>query len=195
MARPPRFDTPQLLDAAVRLAAESGPSGVTMSAVAAAVGAPSGSLYHRFPGRSALLAEVWLRTVEGFQEGYFEALESSDDPRTGARAAARHIVAWSRAHPQEAALLLYGSHDFGHDDWPDEHLLRAEDGNMRVRAAVAALAGALGIHGRPGLDRVTLAVIDLPLSLVRRHLRGGSPLPAHAEDLAEQCTGALLADD
>ncbi|MFI9261322.1 MULTISPECIES: TetR/AcrR family transcriptional regulator [unclassified Streptomyces] len=195
MARPPRFDTPQLLDAAVRLAAESGPSGVTMSAVAAAVGAPSGSLYHRFPGRSALLAEVWLRTVEGFQEGYFEALESSDDPRTGARAAARHIVAWSRAHPQEAALLLYGSHDFGHDDWPDEQLLRAEDGNMRVRAAVAALAGALGIHGRPGLDRVTLAVIDLPLSLVRRHLRGGSPLPAHAEDLAEQCTGALLADD
>ncbi|MEV5485257.1 MULTISPECIES: TetR/AcrR family transcriptional regulator [Streptomyces] len=195
MARPPRFDTPQLLDAAVRLAAESGPSGVTMSAVAAAVGAPSGSLYHRFPGRSALLAEVWLRTVEDFQEGYFEALESSDDPRTGARAAARHIVAWSRAHPQEAALLLYGSHDFGHDDWPDEHLLRAEDGNMRVRAAVAALAGALGIHGRPGLDRVTLAVIDLPLSLVRRHLRGGSPLPAHAEDLAEQCTGALLADD
>ncbi|MCF3172972.1 TetR/AcrR family transcriptional regulator [Streptomyces sioyaensis] len=195
MARPSRFDTPQLLDAAVRLAAESGPSGVTMSAVAAAVGAPSGSLYHRFPGRSALLAEVWLRTVEGFQEGYFEALESSDDPRAGARAAARHIVAWSRTHPQEAALLLYGSHDFGHDDWPDEQLLRAEDGNMRVRAAVAALAGALGIHGRPGLDRVTLAVIDLPLSLVRRHLRGGSPLPAHAEDLAEECTGALLAGD
>ncbi|MEV6567313.1 TetR/AcrR family transcriptional regulator [Streptomyces kronopolitis] len=194
MARPSRFDTPRLLDAAVRLAAGSGPAAVTMSAVAAAVGAPSGSLYHRFPGRSALLAEVWLRTVEGFQEGYFEALESSDDPLSGARAAARHVVAWSRTHPQEAALLLYGAHDFGHDDWPDEYLLRAEDGNMQVRAAMAALAGALGQHGRPALDRVTLAVIDLPLALVRRHLRGGSPLPPHAEDLAEQCTAALLAD-
>ncbi|MFD0168144.1 TetR/AcrR family transcriptional regulator [Streptomyces decoyicus] len=195
MARPPRFDTPQLLDAAVRLAAESGPSGVTMSAVAAAVGAPSGSLYHRFTGRTALLAEVWLRTVEGFQEGYFEALESSDDPRAGGRAAARHIVSWSRTHPAEAALLLYGAQEFGRDDWSDEHLLRAEEGNMQVRAAVAALAGALGVHGRPGLDRVTLAVIDLPLSVVRRHLRGGTPLPAHAEDLAERCTDALLAGD
>ncbi|MEU8786959.1 helix-turn-helix domain-containing protein [Streptomyces sp. NPDC048637] len=193
MARPPRFDTAQLLDAAVRLAAESGPSGVTMSAVAAAVGAPSGSLYHRFAGRSALLAEVWLRTVESFQAGYFEALESSDDPRTGCRAAARHIVAWSRAHPAEAALLLYGAQEFGRDDWSDAYLLRAEEGNMRVRAALAALAGALGLHGREGFDRVTLAAVDLPLSLVRRHLRGGTPLPPHAEDLAEQCTGALLA--
>ncbi|MGW2921118.1 TetR/AcrR family transcriptional regulator [Streptomyces angustmyceticus] len=193
MARPPRFDTSKLLDAAVRLAAESGPSGVTMSAVAAAVGAPSGSLYHRFTGRTALLAEVWLRTVEGFQEGYFEALESSDDPRTGGRAAARHIVAWSRAHPAEAALLLYGAGEFGREDWSDAHLLRAEEGNIRVRASVAALAGALGVHGRAGLDRVTLAVIDLPLSVVRRHLRGGIPLPEYAEDLAEECTDALLA--
>ncbi|MEU8918282.1 helix-turn-helix domain-containing protein [Streptomyces nigrescens] len=192
MARPPRFDTAQLLDAAVRLAAESGPAGVTMSAVAAAVGAPSGSVYHRFAGRSALLAEVWLRTVEGFQAGYFEALESSDDPRAGGRAAARHIVAWSRAHPAEAALLLYGAQEFGRDDWSDEHLLRAEEGNMRVRAALAALAGALGLHGREGFDRVTLAAVDLPLSLVRRHLRGGTPLPPHSEDLAEKCTEALL---
>ncbi|MFI0788004.1 TetR/AcrR family transcriptional regulator [Streptomyces lydicus] len=193
MARPPRFDLPQLLDAAVRLAAESGPSGVTMSAVAASVGAPSGSLYHRFAGRSALLAEVWLRTVEDFQEGYFAALESGNDPRAGARAASRHVVAWSRAHPREAALLLYGAHEFGRDDWSAEHLLRADKGNMQVRAAVAALAGALGLHGRLALERVSLAVIDLPLSLVRRHLRAGEALPPHAEELAEQCTDALLA--
>ncbi|GAU66298.1 putative TetR family transcriptional regulator [Streptomyces sp. NBRC 110611] len=193
MARPPRFALSQLLDAAVELAAEHGPSGVTMSAVAAAVGAPSGSLYHRFAGRTALLAEVWLRTVEGFQEGYFEALESSDDPRAGGRAASRHVVAWSRAHPQEAALLLYGAHEFGRDDWSDDHLRRADEGNMQVRAAVAALAGALGVHGRLALERVSLAIIDLPLSLVRRHLRAGEPLPPHAEDLAEECTDALLA--
>ncbi|MFF8264165.1 helix-turn-helix domain-containing protein [Streptomyces virginiae] len=69
MARPPRFDTGQLLDAAVRLAAVGGPASVTMSAVAQAVGAPSGTVYHRFTGRTALLAEVWLCTVERFQEG------------------------------------------------------------------------------------------------------------------------------
>ncbi|MDH6705922.1 AcrR family transcriptional regulator [Kitasatospora sp. MAA19] len=192
MARPPRFDTDQLLDAAVRQAAASGPAGVTMSAVAKDVGAPSGSVYHRFPGRSALLAEVWLRTVERFQEGYFTALESDADARRAGRAAARHVVSWSRAHPAEAALLLYGAEDFGRADWSEEHLHRADRGSRRVRAALASLAAALGAEGPRATECVALALIDLPLSLVRRHLRAGTPLPAHAEDLAEECTTALL---
>ncbi|MFJ9850750.1 TetR/AcrR family transcriptional regulator [Streptomyces sp. NPDC101150] len=192
MARPPRFDTSLLLDAAVQLAAASGPSGVTMSAVAAAAGAPSGSLYHRFAGRSALLAEVWLRTVERFQEGYFAALKSSPDPRSAGRAAARHVVAWCRAHPEEAALLLYGAESFGRDGWSAEHLRRADEGNRRVFATVTELAAALGATATQDAERVALAVIDVPLSLVRRHLRGGSPLPGHAEELAERCTDALL---
>ncbi|MFF2041139.1 TetR/AcrR family transcriptional regulator [Kitasatospora sp. NPDC058170] len=193
MARPPRFDAQQLLDAAVRLAAAGGPAAVTMSAVALEVGAPSGSVYHRFAGRPALLAEVWLRTAESFQDGYFKALEAGGDARQAGCAAARHVVAWSRAHPQEAVLLLYGAEDFGRADWPEEHLRRADRGSRRVRACLACLAAALGAEGRQAAERVALAVVDLPLSLVRRHLRAGDPLPAHAEDLAEECTAALLA--
>ncbi|MFW6723013.1 TetR/AcrR family transcriptional regulator [Streptomyces sp. MAR4 CNY-716] len=192
MARPPRFDVQQLLDAAVRLAATGGPAAVTMSAVANEVGAPSGSVYHRFAGRATLLAEVWLRTVESFQEGYFEALESGADARQAGCAAARHVVTWSRAHPGEAALLLYGADDFGRADWPGEHLRRADLGDQRVRASLASLAAALGSEGQQATEQVALAVADLPLSLVRRHLRAGRPLPAHAEDLAEQCAAALL---
>lgn len=193
MARPPLFETSLLLDAAVRLAAEAGPAGVTMSAVAAAVGAPSGSVYHRFAGRPALLAEVWLRTVERFQEGYFAALRSAPDPRAAGAAAARHIVAWSRAHPEEAALLLYGARDFGRDGWPAAYAERADRGHRRVWDAVGALARDLGARTPQDTERVFLAVIDVPLSLVRRHARGGTPLPEHAEDLAERCTAALLA--
>ncbi|MEU8565593.1 TetR/AcrR family transcriptional regulator [Streptomyces cyaneofuscatus] len=192
MARPPRFDTDQLLDAAVRLAAASGPAGVTMTAVAQAVGAPSGSLYHRFPGRTALLAEVWLRTVERFQEGYFAAIGAEADAYHAGRAAARHVVAWSRAHPEEAALLLYGAGDFGRSDWSEEHTHRADRGDRRVRSALGSLARSLGAEGARDSERVALAVVDLPLSVVRRHLRAGRPLPAHAEDLAEEATAALL---
>ncbi|MBC9715138.1 TetR/AcrR family transcriptional regulator [Streptomyces sp. TRM66268-LWL] len=193
MARPPRFDTDQILDAAVRLAASAGPAGVTMSAVAQAIGAPSGSMYHRFPGRTALLAEVWLRTVERFQEGYFAALDSAPEPPRAAVAAARHVVSWSRAHPQEAALLLYGAEEFGRADWSEEHKERADLGNGRVFASLTSLAEALGATNARDHERITLALIDLPLSVVRRHLRAGQPLPPHAEDLAEECTAALLA--
>ncbi|WP_093896391.1 TetR/AcrR family transcriptional regulator [Streptomyces sp. Ncost-T10-10d] len=192
MARPPRFDMNQLLDAAVRQAAALGPAGVTMSAVAKEVGAPSGSVYHRFAGRTALLAEVWLRTVESFQEGYFKILEADVDARRAGPAAARHVVAWSRAHPEEAALLLYGAEDFGRSNWAEEHLHRADCGNQRVRTALASVAVALGAEGPQATECVALALVDLPLALVRRHLRAGTPLPAFAEDLAEESATALL---
>lgn len=192
MARPPRFDTDQILDAAVRLAAAAGPGAVTVSAVAQAIGAPSGSMYHRFAGRSALLAEVWLRSVERFQEGYFASLHGDADPRRAARAAARHVVGWSRAHPEEATLLLYGPWEFGRAGWSQEHTGRADSGNERVFAAIGTVAAALGATEPQDRDRVALALMDLPLSVVRRHLRAGGSLPPHAEDLAEECAAALL---
>ncbi|MCX4547017.1 TetR/AcrR family transcriptional regulator [Streptomyces sp. NBC_01565] len=192
MPRPPRFDADEFLDAAVLLAAAGGPAAVTMSAVAQAVGAPSGSVYHRFPGRPALLAEVWLRTVEGFQEGYLAALDGDPDPRKAARAGARHVVAWSRAHPREATLLLYGAEEFGRAGWSEEHRERADRGNERVFARLGMVAAAFGLTGPEGRDRIALALIDLPLAVVRRPLRAGNPLPPHAEDLAEESAAALL---
>ncbi|WP_372411251.1 TetR/AcrR family transcriptional regulator [Streptomyces luteireticuli] len=192
MPRPPRFETPLLLDAAVRLAATAGPSGVTMSAVAKRTGAPSGSVYHRFPNRTALLAEVWLRTTERFQERYHAALTGEDDPRRAGRAAARQVVAWCRAHPDEAALLLHGAEEFGRADWPDEYVRRADEGNRRVLGTLTALAKSLGEDTPQAVERVTLALVDLPVSLVRRHYRAGEVLPPHAEDLAEECAAALL---
>ncbi|MGR4883580.1 TetR/AcrR family transcriptional regulator [Streptomyces sp. LARHCF249] len=192
MARPPRFDSDQILDAAVRLAA-AGPGAVTMSAVAQAVGAPSGSVYHRFSGRTALLAEVWLRTVERFQAGYFDALQSDPDPRRAARAAARHVVVWSRAHPHEASLLLYGAEEFGQSEWSEEHRDRADAGNRRVFASLRELGTALGATGPLDRERVALALVDLPLTVVRRHLRAGDTMPPYAEELAEASAAALLA--
>ncbi|MGA5553058.1 TetR/AcrR family transcriptional regulator [Streptomyces lavendulocolor] len=192
MARPSRFDVDQLLDAAVRLAAAGGPPAVTMSAVAQAVGAPSGSVYHRFPGRPALLAEVWLRTVESFQAGYMAVLDAESDPRRAARAAARHVVAWSRRHPAEATLLFYGAADFGRADWSEGHTRRADEGNERVFASLGALADALGATDARGRERIALALVDLPLTVIRRHLRAGTELPPYAEDLAEECAAALV---
>ncbi|MGP3977045.1 TetR/AcrR family transcriptional regulator [Streptomyces sp. 8N114] len=192
MARPPRFDTEQLLDAAVRLAAASGPAGVTMAAVAKEAGAPSGSLYHRFAGRNALLAEVWLRTVERFQEGYLRVLSAHDDVRQGACAATRHVVVWCRAHPDEAAVLLCGPGDFGREEWSDEHRSRADRGNRRMFAAIGSLTTALGAEGPEDAERLSLALIDLPLAVVRRHLGNGGTLPAHAETLVEDCAATLV---
>jgi AcrR family transcriptional regulator len=154
---------------------------------------PNGSIYHRFPQRLALLAELWLRTVERFQDGYFAALHSDPDPLRAGAAAARHVVAWSRQNPQEAAVLLHGPHSFGRDEWPPEYGQRADEGNQRVLGAVAELADRIGATAEPDVDRVMMAVVELPLAVVRRHLRAGTSLPVHAEALAESCATDLLA--
>ncbi|MEJ7734392.1 MAG: TetR family transcriptional regulator [Polyangiaceae bacterium] len=47
--RPAKFDREELLDAALALVAEGGPAALTLAALARAAGAPTGSIYHRFP--------------------------------------------------------------------------------------------------------------------------------------------------
>ncbi|WP_308368748.1 hypothetical protein [Streptomyces sp. ISL-36] len=43
-------------------------------------------MYHRLPGRPALLAVVWLCTVEDFQEDCLAALDGDPAPGRAARA-------------------------------------------------------------------------------------------------------------
>lgn len=217
MARPPRYATSHLLDAALELAAGGGPAAVTMAAVAKSTGAPSGSVYHRFADRPALLSALWLRTLDGFHEGFLAALGPAatsgaappggggddgggngggggdDDVREAAVAAARHTVEWSRRHPAEAGLLRYGAADFGHDDWPEEARRQLRAANRRVHQAVSALAHRLDMTGRAATERVSVAVIDLPYALVQRHLRDGTAVPAYTAGTAEECVRALLA--
>ncbi|QIZ35671.1 TetR/AcrR family transcriptional regulator [Saccharopolyspora sp. ASAGF58] len=176
MGRPPRHDADRLLDAAVALAAETGPRGVTMAAVARAAGAPSGSVYHRFPDRAALLSALWLRTVTRFQEGVFAALGGS--PQDAAVTMARHAVEWCREHPDEARVLLAGPGDFGLAEWPSGARERLTAGNARLEKALADLARRLGKADERGRSRVRLAVIDLPYAVVRRYLVRGEPIPA-----------------
>src|SRR5215467_14657225 len=110
----PLFEHTDFLQAARALACEKGPAAVTVDRVAARLGAPKGSFYHRFASRDALLGELWLKTVLAYQEGFVRAIEAGDG-----LAAALHTPAWARLHLDDARLLLlYSRHDFVQGDWP-----------------------------------------------------------------------------
>src|SRR4029453_3667631 len=131
-----------------------GPSAVTMSAVARAAGAPSGSMYHRFPTRAPLAGELWLRPEERFPAGVTAALATSADPQGRCVAAARFTVQWCREHPVEAQVLLVGADALGAADWPDELTSRRKRLHRALRRTLA------GMPADP--DRVNAAVIDIP---------------------------------
>jgi AcrR family transcriptional regulator len=162
-----------------------------MAAVIEAAGAPSGSLYHRFRGRSALQAALWLRTLERFQAGFLLAAGNGDGLRA-ALAAAAHTIAWSRSHDKEARLLLYGAADFGSATWAEADRERLASRQTEVTTAIDALVAKLGLRGTAARERVLLATVDLPLALVRRHLSSGEPIPVNAEQLVEPAVRALV---
>jgi AcrR family transcriptional regulator len=193
VGRPVLHDTQTLLDVALTLAADRGPASVTIASVSSASGAPSGSLYHRFDDRAALLGQLWLRTTGAFQAGFIEALESAPAAE-GCIAAAGYIIAWCRGHPAEARLLLRGSEDFAAGDWPVSTRRRASADRRALNAALRDRAIEIDGDAPEALDRVVLATVDLPLAVIRRHLQAGpqATLPLEADALIEQAARAVL---
>jgi AcrR family transcriptional regulator len=184
MPRPTRHEPDALLDAAAAILAAEGPAAVTMSAVSRATGAPSGSLYHRFPTRAVLCGELWTRTEERFHVGLHTALAASADPQDRCVAAARYVVAWCRSHPVDAQVLLAGADTLEASDWPDEISARRKTLHRRLYRVLQDLSA--------DPERVNAAVIDIPYAIVRRHLRGGTAIPPGTEDIVADCAKALI---
>ena len=158
---------------------DQGGRAATVEAIAKASGAPSGTIYHRFGSRDELIARLWIRGVQRSQAAFFAAIDGRD-PRDAMLAGGLSILDFCADQPADAKLLVA----FRHDD-----LVRAapsgalaeelERLNEPVERAVVDLArGLYGRASRAALDRVLLAVFDLPYGAVRRHLIAGRPLPS-----------------
>lgn len=195
MGRQPRFSEEGILDATLRLVSAGGPGAATISALGEALGAPVGSIYHRFASRDLVLGALWLRTVRRFQEGFLAAL-AGKDLQTAAVDTALHTVRWSREHSDQArVLLLYRREDLA-ARWPAELGAQLRSLNADVMAALRSYTTLRYGHDEPALRRrVTLALVDVPYAAVRRHLLAGESPPAELDNLVAAACRCLLADE
>jgi AcrR family transcriptional regulator len=193
MARPARYSAQGILDAAASLAAACGPANTTLAAIAANLGAPTGSIYHRFPSKDRLLAELWLQTVDSFQHG-FQAALARPEPLTAGLQAALHTPRWVRANPRSARiLLLHHRDDFVARDWPAELRARTLAQTRRSQRALHAFTRrALHSTSAPARRRIRLALVELPVASVLPHLRAEQPPPAILEQLIEDAYWGLI---
>lgn len=164
-----------------------------MGAIAQELGAPTGSIYHRFASRDILLAEVWLHTVEAFQAGFVAEL-ASGDPRDAGLNAALYTPGWVRAHRLPARLLLlHHRDDFLPGGWPPEVADRAGRLASEMSRALRAFArDAFGSTGAAALRRARFALVDVPGAAVGPHLRADEELPDVVEDLVRSAYLAIV---
>jgi AcrR family transcriptional regulator len=183
-----KYSQEDFFAAALAVIAERGVSGVTVASVSERLGSPTGSFYHRFVSRDALLGSLWLRAVGEFQAGIGAAYDAGDGLR-----AALHTPGWVRRHPDEARLLL--RKDFQHGDWPQD--LRDSVAAMSQRMEGGSRRWARLIFGREGRNEIRLAqflISELPVAVVRQHLLRGEPPPPLADRLIRTTWRAVLAD-
>ena len=169
-----------------------GPAALTAAGVARAAGAPSGSVYHRFPSRDHLAAALWMRTLERFDREVVAGLTVPGDPVEVAVGVAIQSVEWSTRNPVDALILtMFRLADLTDGDIEPDLSQRAEDLGRRQRAAMEALAARL----RQPVDLVRFAVAGIPMAAMRRSADGGSPVPAWAAAAIERATRAVLSPD
>jgi AcrR family transcriptional regulator len=178
MGRYAKFKNEQFVDAALKIAADQGPAAVTIAAVAEEVGAPVGSVYHRFLSRDVLMAKVWLQVVTSFQQEFLEILRNDNGIQ-----AALHTPRWVLLHPAEARiLLLYRREELVSGAWPEE----LREGVMQVKqqldeAIKQYTKRTFGSATKAVLGRTIFALIEVPYAAVLRYIRQGKKPPKVVE--------------
>lgn len=189
MVRTARFDADAFVCAATSLVAAGGPDAATLTAIAARVGAPTGSVYHRFPSRAAILAVAWLKAHAGFSACVRPALEGGDG-----RAAALALVAWARSEPEGAALLLLHAAESVLADAPPPALLDAVQAEQqaldRAFATYMSIVAPAAADDPAAIARARFRLFDGPIALLRPTLGRPGGVPAYVDDLVAELFAA-----
>jgi AcrR family transcriptional regulator len=177
MVRTARFTAEHFIDAAIALVAEGGPGAATMQAIARRVGAPTGSIYHRFESRSAILAAAWNAGYGALARVLVPLLRAGR-----AREAALALLPWVAEDPRRARFLLLHEPVALFEDAPPPPALRQamerleEEMDQAFRACVAAAGSATA----EDLARARFLIFDAPIAILRPHLVAGGAVPAFA---------------
>ncbi|WP_433678839.1 TetR/AcrR family transcriptional regulator [Nocardia sp. CA-119907] len=192
MAPPRKHDTDVILDAARTLVLTDGPRAASVAAIAAASGAPVGTLYHRFGNRNGVLTAAWLRALERFQDR-IKAAAADPDPVGAGVAMAVASVQFGRELPDDAKLLLNLRPSDLLDGGPDAEF-RAHLDRMNAPLIEHLRRIAADVFGRDGdreIDAISRAVVDLPYAALRRHAHAPT-LPDWLETDLTAAARALL---
>lgn len=188
MGRKAYFKNEEFIDAAVEIIAEEGLGALTIAGLATRVTAPVGSVYHRFPSRDALLAELWLKIIESFQNEFLKILQDDGLQAT------LSCLQWVRTHQYEARImLLYRIDDLTSGEWPEDLRERARRLEQELREGITAFTKRqFGRATKENIDRALFVLHDAPIGIMRRYLHDNKIPPESVADLIRETYEAVV---
>jgi AcrR family transcriptional regulator len=175
-----RVTRERLLEAAVALLDEGGFDALTLTAVAAALGVRTPSLYHHVDGLRGLRRELRVHGVERLGDALQRA-SSGRSGRDALDAVARTYVAFGRRQPGLYEVTLAGAVG------GDERLVTAA---RRVLETVLAVLRGYGLQDEPALH-ATRFVRSALHGFVALEQVGGFAMPLDAETSLAQLVDAV----
>ncbi|MET9315327.1 TetR/AcrR family transcriptional regulator [Kribbella sp. NPDC003505] len=195
MARPRTHSDEKILATVRQLLLEGGHRAVTTAAVSDRSGAPIGSVYHRFPSRDAMVAELWIRTIGHFHSFLLNAASDAPPGMDRALAVAAATIDYASKHPDNARLLAMANRAELRADpnLPSDTRSALEVLNRPVEQLSMQLAQELygADPDRSALDRVGLAAFGVPYTVVRQRLQQDLD-PSDLQPLVAKTVRAIL---
>ena len=175
-----------LVQAALALIAEKGPSGFSFAEASRAAGVSPAAPYRHFRDRDALMADVATRGFERFAETLKQAWrDGKPDPVRAFVAMGRAYIAFARSEPALYAAMFEAALPRGTYPALDEAGNRAF---AVVRDASEAVVATLPAAERPPALMISLHAWSMAHGIAALFARGDSsrrPIPMSAEDLLE----------
>ncbi|MDE1674159.1 TetR/AcrR family transcriptional regulator [Nocardia gipuzkoensis] len=199
MPRPRTHDLDHLMDAAERMAVDSGPAAVTVRALSEATSVSNGAIYHAFGSRAGLMGRVWLRAAQRFLALQREAVDRASAAGTAPEDAVEAVVAAADTpaefllqQPASGRFLLTVSRQelLGSSEFPDdiaEELRRLDQ--FLVELFIVLARGVFDRGDREAVAVIRDCVVELPTALLLRGRR--NPDPAVRQRLAAAVRAVL----
>ena len=141
MPRPKLLSDAEVLRAAARVVSRSGPSRLTLAAVAAEAGLSPATLVQRFGSKRGLLLALSAGSADGVADAFAAAREQHDDPRDAVVAALVALTEGLRTPEALANSVAFLALDLQDPDF----LAHAQRHAAARREQIAALLGDAGL--------------------------------------------------
>tara|TARA_R110002124_G_scaffold1840_22_gene12175 strand:- start:6161 stop:6775 length:615 start_codon:yes stop_codon:yes gene_type:complete len=181
-----------LVDAALDLIADKGPTGFTMAEAAKTAGVSAAAPYRHFAGRDDLIAEIAAQGYDIFGDVLeFAYDEGKPSPLAAFEAVGRAYLAFARKYPGHYMAMF----ESGVAPGQTPELARASERANRVLArASEALSARIPADRRPPVAMFSAHISALSHGIVELYARGkpGARTPFTPEELLEAGVGIYL---